>query len=236
MSTESHRRVWLVDDDASLRLVLGDSLRDAGLRVQVFQDVAEVGAALADGVPDLLVTDVRMPDGDGLDLLARVRENHPQLPVIVMSAFTDVPTTAGAFRHGAFDYLAKPFDLDDMMAVVRRALGDIDPPARAAVAHTPGLVGDSPAMLEVFRAVGRLAQLNLPVLITGETGTGKELVARALHSHSPRAAQPFVALNTAALPTELLESELFGHEAGSFTGAARRHIGHREREAQGRCP
>ncbi|MFB9067162.1 nitrogen regulation protein NR(I) [Pseudofulvimonas gallinarii] len=233
MNGEPRRLAWLVDDDASLRLVLGDSLRDAGLRVQVFQDVAEVVAALDEGVPDLLVTDVRMPDGDGIELLARVRAAHPELPVIVMSAFTDVPTTAGAFRHGAFDYLAKPFDLDDMMAVVRRALGDIEPPARTAVAHTPGLVGDSPAMLEVFRAVGRLAQLNLPVLVTGETGTGKELVARALHSHSPRAAQPFVALNTAALPAELLESELFGHEAGSFTGAARRHIGRFEEAADG---
>jgi two-component system nitrogen regulation response regulator GlnG len=211
MNGEPRRLAWLVDDDASLRLVLGDSLRDAGLRVQVFQDVAEVVAALDEGVPDLLVTDVRMPDGDGIELLARVRAAHPELPVIVMSAFTDVPTTAGAFRHGAFDYLAKPFDLDDMMAVV----------------------GDSPAMLEVFRAVGRLAQLNLPVLVTGETGTGKELVARALHSHSPRAAQPFVALNTAALPAELLESELFGHEAGSFTGAARRHIGRFEEAADG---
>jgi two-component system nitrogen regulation response regulator GlnG len=231
MSTRA--RVWLVDDDASLRLVVGDSLRDAGVQVEVFSSVAGITAALSQDTPDLLVTDVRMPDGDGLDLLARVREQHPSLPVIVMSAFTDVPTTAGAFRHGAFDYLAKPFDLDDMMAAVRRALGDVDPPARSAVPQTPGLIGDSAAMREVFRAIGRLAQLNLPVLITGETGTGKELVARALHGHSPRAAQPFVALNTAALPAELLESELFGHEAGSFTGAARRHIGRFEEAASG---
>ena len=233
MVEAARRRVWLVDDDASLRLVLGDSLRDAGLHIDIFNNVAEVSAALAGDVPDLLVTDVRMPDGDGLALLEQVRGRHPALPVIVMSAYTDVPTTAGAFRHGAFDYLAKPFDLDDMMAAVRRALGDVDPPARSALAQTPGLIGDSAAMREVFRAVGRLAQLNLPVLVTGETGTGKELVARALHAHSPRAAQPFVALNTAALPAELLESELFGHEAGSFTGAARRHVGRFEEAADG---
>src|SRR5690606_21974985 len=231
--TATRRRIWLVDDDASLRLVLGDTLRDAGLEARLFAGLDEVIAALESEAPDVLVTDVRMPDGDGLELLARVRRRHPHLPVIVMSAFTDVPTTAGAFRHGAFDYLAKPFDLDDMVAAVRRALGDVEVPARAPVPQTPGLVGESPAMLEVFRAIGRLAQLNLPVLITGETGTGKELVARALHSHSPRASQSFVALNTAALPAELLESELFGHEAGSFTGATRRHIGRFEEAAGG---
>jgi two-component system nitrogen regulation response regulator GlnG len=225
--------VWIVDDDRSLRLVLGDALRDAGLDVQAFDGAVALDAALAQGAPALLVTDVRMPDGDGLALLEQVRTAHPQLPVIVMSAFTDVPTTAGAFRHGAFDYLAKPFDLDDMLAAVKRALGETDPPARTGSAQTPGLIGDSPAMREVFRAIGRLAQLNLPVLVTGETGTGKELVARALHAHSPRAAQPFVALNTAAMPAELLESELFGHEAGSFTGAARRHIGRFEQAAAG---
>jgi two-component system nitrogen regulation response regulator GlnG len=225
--------VWLVDDDRSLRLVLGDALRDAGLDVEAFAGVQALETALAQAVPELLVTDVRMPDGDGLALLERVRAAHPALPVIVMSAFTDVPTTAGAFRHGAFDYLAKPFDLDDMLAAVKRALGETDPPVRTGSAQTPGLIGDSPAMREVFRAIGRLAQLNLPVLVTGETGTGKELVARALHAHSPRAAQPFVALNTAAMPAELLESELFGHEAGSFTGAARRHIGRFEQAAAG---
>ncbi len=229
-----NHHIWLLDDDRSLRLVLGDSLRDAGMDVRAFEDVAGVLAALAeDGPPELLISDVRMPDGDGLDLLARVREQHPDLPVIIMSAYTDVPTTAGAFRHGAFDYLAKPFDLDDMVAAVKRALGDSDCEGRSSSGQTPGLIGDGPAMREVFRAIGRLAQLNLPVLITGETGTGKELVARALHAHSPRAGQPFVALNTAAMPAELLESELFGHEAGSFTGAGRRHIGRFEQAAAG---
>lgn len=225
-------RVWIVDDDRSLRLVLVDTLRDAGIDVTAFEGVVAVVEAMRDDAPDLLVTDVRMTDGDGLSMIAQLRERHPDLPVIVMSAFTDVATTAGAFRHGAFDYLSKPFDLDDMVSAVKRALGESIVPARG-VAATPGLIGDSPAMREVFRAIGRLAQLALPVLITGETGTGKELVARALHGHSPRALQPFVALNTAAMPAELLESELFGHEAGSFTGAARRHIGRFEQAAAG---
>ncbi len=225
--------VWIVDDDASLRLVLGDALRDAGVDVRVFSGSGDVREALREASPDLLVTDVRMPDGDGLDLLTAARARHPDLPVIVMSAFTDVPTTAGAFREGAFDYLAKPFDLDDMVAAVKRALGETTPEPAPSSVHTPGLIGESSAMREVFRAIGRLAQLNLPVLITGETGTGKELVARALHAHSPRAAQPFVALNTAAMPAELLESELFGHEAGSFTGATRRHTGRFEEAARG---
>ncbi|MDZ3823646.1 MAG: nitrogen regulation protein NR(I) [Pseudoxanthomonas sp.] len=229
----SRATVWVVDDDRSLRLVVGDSLRDAGLAVQAFEDAAQVASALATERPDVLLTDVRMPDGDGLALLEQARVRHPDLPVIVMSAYTDVATTAGAFRHGAFDYLAKPFDLDALVAVVRKALGGGGASARAGVPATPGLVGESAAMREVFRAIGRLAQLNLPVLVTGETGTGKELVARALHAHSPRAAGPFVALNTAALPAELLESELFGHEAGSFTGAARRHVGRFEQAAGG---
>lgn len=226
-------RVWIVDDDRSLRLVLDDTLRDAGFDVRAFDGVEAMRSALADERPDLLITDVRMPDGDGLEALADVRGDHPDLPVIVMSAFTDVPTTAGAFRHGAFDYLAKPFDLDEMVAVTKRALGDVRSSAVTSSTQTPGLIGDSAAMREVFRAIGRLAQLRLPVLITGETGTGKELVARALHAHSPRAAQPFVALNTAAMPSELLESELFGHEAGSFTGAQRRHVGRFEQAAAG---
>jgi two-component system nitrogen regulation response regulator GlnG len=229
----ARRQVWIVDDDRSLRLVLGDALRDAGFETRLFEGVASLLETFATATPDLLVTDVRMPDGDGLDVLAKIRTGHPLLPVIVMSAFTDVPTTAGAFRHGAFDYLSKPFDLDEVVAAARRALGESDSATTATTAQTPGLIGDSPAMREVFRAIGRLAQLNLPVLITGETGTGKELVARALHAHSQRASQPFVALNTAAMPAELLESELFGHEAGSFTGAQRRHVGRFEQAAAG---
>ncbi len=224
-------RVWIVDDDRSVRFVLAAALGEAGFRVSAFADAAEVLAALADQPPPaLLLTDVRMPGDSGLLLLERIKAAQPRLPVIVMSAHTDVASTAGAFRGGAHDFLSKPFDLDEAVAAVRRALpppSDAPPPSRAA-SHprgAPALVGDSPPMRALFRSIGRLAQAPLSVLITGETGTGKELVARALHEESPRAAHPFVALNTAAIPAELLESELFGHEAGAFTGAHKRHIG-----------
>ncbi|KFA38928.1 chemotaxis protein CheY, partial [Xanthomonas vasicola pv. musacearum NCPPB 4384] len=180
--------------------------------------------------PDLLFTDVRMPGEDGLTLLDKLKSKHPQLPVIVMSAYTDVASTAGAFRGGAHEFLSKPFDLDDAVALAARALPDADAGAEEIVATrlaegSASLIGDTPAMQALFRAIGRLAQAPLSVLINGETGTGKELVARALHNESPRARKPFVALNTAAIPAELLESELFGHETGAFTGATKRHIG-----------
>src|SRR5690606_22846008 len=184
------------------------------------------------GAPDLLFTDVRMPGDDGLKLLDWLKSAHPQLPVIVMSAYTDVASTASAFRGGAHEFLSKPFDLDDAVALAARALpaeGTPPPaPVPAAVAEEAAsqeLIGDTPAMRALFRAIGRLAQAPLSVLITGETGTGKELVASALHRESPRADGPFVALNTAAIPAELLESELFGHEAGACTGAQKGHVG-----------
>ncbi|GHA81596.1 nitrogen regulation protein NR(I) [Cognatilysobacter bugurensis] len=223
-------RVWIVDDDRSVRFVLAAALRQAGHVVDAFDRAAAVLDALdAQPPPDLLFTDVRMPGDDGLALLDKLKARAPQLPVIVMSAYTDVASTAGAFRGGAHEFLSKPFDLDDAVALVTRTLGR-DPAPTADVAPTPapdapGLVGDAPAMRTLYRAIGRLAQAPLSVLITGETGTGKELVARALHRESPRARRPFVALNTAAIPAELLESELFGHEAGAFTGATRRHVG-----------
>ena len=224
--------VWVVDDDRSVRFVLAAALGEAGYRVTAFADAAEVLAALADGrLPDLLLTDVRMPGDSGLVLLDRLKAVHPQLPVIVMSAHTDVASTAGAFRGGAQEFLSKPFDMDDAVALIERALpvGRVRTPPSAAppapAEGEPALVGQAPAMRELFRAIGRLAQVPLSVLITGETGTGKEMVARALHRESPRAARPFVALNTAAIPAELLESELFGHEAGAFTGANRRQLG-----------
>ncbi len=233
MSIDS-RRVWVVDDDRSVRFVLATALRDAGYEVDGFENAASALSALRlRGAPDLLFTDVRMPGEDGLKLLDRLKAAHPQLPVIVMSAYTDVASTASAFRGGAHEFLSKPFDLDDAVALAVRAL-----PADAARAPAPAvvaaaeqaeasqeLIGDAPAMRALFRAIGRLAQAPLSVLITGETGTGKELVASALHRESPRSAGPFVALNTAAIPAELLESELFGHEAGAFTGAQKRHIG-----------
>ncbi len=226
--------VWVVDDDRGVRFVLATALREAGYAVTAFESAADVLSALDRGGPRprLLFTDVRMPGDDGLALLDALKRRLPALPVVVMSAHTDVVSTAGAFRGGAQEFLSKPFDLDDAVALAARALGEIDADAAApgeaageAPAADDALVGDAPAMQQLFRAIGRLAQAPLSVLVTGETGTGKELVARALHRESPRARGPFVALNTAAIPAELLESELFGHEAGAFTGAQRRHVG-----------
>ena len=236
-------RIWVVDDDRSVRFVLVTALREAGYRVEDFGTAADALAALDEcgasdlrapdlRAPDLIFTDVRMPGDSGLVLLDKLKARAPQLPVIVMSAYTDIASTAGAFRGGAHEFLSKPFDLDDAVALAARTLlttdaiaDDVDDASPAAPAEADALVGDTPAMRTLFRAIGRLAQAPLSVLVTGETGTGKELVARALHRESPRTARPFVALNTAAIPAELLESELFGHEAGAFTGAQRRHIG-----------
>jgi two-component system nitrogen regulation response regulator GlnG len=224
--------IWVVDDDRAVRFVLATALREAGYAVTAFDAAAAVLDALKTRpAPDLLFTDVRMPGDDGLVLLDAVKARHPRLPVVVMSAYTDIASTAGAFRGGAHEFLSKPFDLDAAVALAAQALA----PTHAAPAQAPeplpagtpaaALIGESPAMQALFRAIGRLAQAPLGVLINGETGTGKELVARALHRESPRAQRPFVALNTAAIPSELLESELFGHEAGAFTGAAKRHTG-----------
>ena len=228
-------RIWVVDDDRSVRFVLATALREAGYVVDAFESADAALAALqTHGVPDLLFTDVRMPGDTGLVLLDNLKALQPQLPVIVMSAYTDIASTAGAFRGGAHEFLSKPFDLDDAVALAARAL-----PERASAATSTSaassanddplidqqLIGAAPAMRALFRSIGRLAQVPLSVLITGETGTGKELVARARHRESPRARKPFIALNTAAIPSELLESELFGHEAGAFTGASKRHVG-----------
>ena len=223
-------RLWVVDDDHAVRYVLATALRDAGYAVDAFSNAADALHTLHSGaVPALVITDVRMPGDGGLQLLDKLKAAQPQLPVIVMSAYTDVASTAGAFRGGAHEFLSKPFDLDDAVALVRRALPQPAPAAapvlESVTADASLLVGNAPAMRALFRAIGRLAQAPLSVLITGETGTGKELVARALHRESPRATRPFIALNTAAIPSELLESELFGHEAGAFTGASKRHIG-----------
>lgn len=229
-------RIFVVDDDRAVRFVLAEALRDAGFVVQAFDSADAALAALSAGErADLVFTDVRMPGTGGLDFLEALRRRDASLPVVVMSAYTDVATTAGAFRGGARDYLPKPFDLDAPVQLARdllkaregaaaKALG----PGATAVPEPEGppqLVGNSAPMRDLFRAIGRYAQLPLAVLVTGETGTGKELVARALHAESPRAPRPFVALNTAAIPAELLESELFGHEAGAFTGATKRHVG-----------
>ncbi len=226
---------WIVDDDRAVRLVLTAALREAGFDASGFDAAEAALAALAEAAPDLVFTDVRMPGASGLKLLERFAAQRPGLPVIVMSAFTDVATTASAYRLGAFDYLPKPFDLDHAVAAARRALAQhpSPPPAPAATYEEHELIGRSPPMRELFRAIGRVAAGGLGALIIGETGTGKELVARALHRESARADRPFVALNTAAIPSELLESELFGHEAGAFTGAARRHPGRFEQAEHG---
>jgi two-component system nitrogen regulation response regulator GlnG len=234
-------RIWVVDDDRSVRFVLATALREAGYVVDAFESADAALAALPLRgaselhAPDLIFTDVRMPGESGLVLLDKLKALRPQLPVIVMSAYTDIASTAGAFRGGAHEFLSKPFDLDDAVALAARALPERASPATATPAAATGdddeprlgpqLIGAAPAMRALFRSIGRLAQVPLSVLITGETGTGKELVARALHRESPRARKPFIALNTAAIPSELLESELFGHEAGAFTGASKRHVG-----------
>jgi two-component system nitrogen regulation response regulator GlnG len=229
-------RIWVVDDDHGVRFVLATALREAGYAVEGFDSAQAALAALeSTAIPDLLFTDVRMPGDDGLALLERLKSRHPDLPVIVMSAYTDLASTAGAFRGGAHEFLSKPFDLDHAVALAARALPESGAPGAQAEPHSPPpspareespqLLGDSPRMQALFRAMGRVAAAPLSVLVTGETGTGKELVARALHRESPRAGKPFIALNTAAIPSELLESELFGHEAGAFTGATKRHVG-----------
>ncbi len=219
-------RVWIIDDDASIRWVLERALRNGGLAPRAFDSAEPALDALRRDVPDVLMTDIRMPGRSGLDLLRRVHDTRPQLPVIVMTAHSDLGSAVSAYEGGAFEYLPKPFDIDEAVALVRRA-ARVHPPAApsgAAEAPIPELLGTAPAMQQVFRGIGRLSRSSVTVLITGESGTGKELVARALHEHSPRAGKPFVALNTAAIPGELLESELFGHERGAFTGAdARRH-------------
>ncbi|HET6552481.1 MAG TPA: nitrogen regulation protein NR(I) [Dyella sp.] len=232
--TEPRPEIWIADDDHAVRFVLAEALRDAGLTVREFGDGESVRHALREARPALLLTDVRMPGEGGLALLSALQAQGIG-PVIVMSAYTDVATTAAAYRAGAVDYLAKPFDLDQAVAAVQRALADVPDVAAApapAAAPTHALLGESAAMREVFRLIGRVAASDLNVLVTGETGTGKELVARALHDESTRRDKPFVALNTAAIPSELLESELFGHEAGAFTGATRRHAGRFE-QAEG---
>ena len=227
------KRVWVVDDDRAVRYVLSEALREAGYRVQSYDSArAALEALESEAAPALVFTDVRMPGLDGLGFLDALKAKRPQLPVIVMSAYTDVASTAGAFRGGAHEFLSKPFDLDEAVALAARALPQAEggqsafsESGKGTLTPAAELIGETPAMRELFRAIGRLAQAPLSVLITGETGTGKELVARALHRESPRARKPFVALNTAAIPAELLESELFGHEAGAFTGANKRHIG-----------
>lgn len=216
--------VWIVDDDRSIRWVLEKALQQEGMTTQSFDSADGVMSRLARQQPDVIISDIRMPGASGLDLLARIREQHPRLPVIIMTAHSDLDSAVASYQGGAFEYLPKPFDVDEAVSLVKRANLHAQEQQGMDVAptltRTPEIIGEAPAMQEVFRAIGRLSHSNITVLINGESGTGKELVAHALHRHSPRSASPFIALNMAAIPKDLMESELFGHEKGAFTGAA----------------
>ena len=213
--------VWIVDDDRSIRWVFEKALSREGISYSSFASAREALDALAEGAPQVLVSDIRMPGQSGIELLQEVKEKHPAVPVIVMTAYSDLESAVAAFQGGAYEYLPKPFDVDQAVELIRRALGESEREQAALepVGDAPEILGQAGAMQEVFRAIGRLSQSSATVLITGESGTGKELVARALHRHSTRGPKPFIAINTAAMPKDLLESELFGHERGAFTGA-----------------
>ena len=221
--------VWIVDDDRSIRWVLEKALQQEGMTTQSFDSADGVLTRLTRQQPDVIISDIRMPGASGLDLLARIRDLYPRLPVIIMTAHSDLDSAVASYQGGAFEYLPKPFDVDEAVSLVKRANQHAQEQqgleAPAALGRTPEIIGEAPAMQEVFRAIGRLSHSNITVLINGESGTGKELVAHALHRHSPRAAAPFIALNMAAIPKDLMESELFGHEKGAFTGAANQRRG-----------
>ena len=213
--------IWIVDDDHSIRFVLEKALAREQFAVRSFASAREVLAALDSEEPQVMVSDIRMPGGSGIDLLGKVKARLPGLPVIIMTAYSDLDSAVSAFQGGAFEYLPKPFDVPKAVELIRRAVEESlrEEVRDTASAPMPEMLGQAPAMQDVFRAIGRLSQSTVTVMITGESGSGKELVARALHKHSPRANGPFVAINTAAIPKDLLESELFGHERGAFTGA-----------------
>jgi len=223
--------VWIIDDDKSIRWVVEKALQKAHIDTRCFANSTDLLAALRHDQPDALLTDIRMPGMDGLELLSQIQKIHPELPVIVMTAHSDLDSAVSAFHGGAFEYLPKPFDIKEVVDLARRACThsrqqkETEQAAAAVIESAPEIIGAAPAMQEVFRAIGRLARSNITVLINGESGTGKELVAKALHRHSPRAKNPFIALNMAAIPKDLMESELFGHEKGAFTGAQARRAG-----------
>ena len=226
--------VWIVDDDRSIRWVIEKALSREGIAFNSFSSAQDALDALSGDSPEVLVSDIRMPGRSGLELLNAVKQRHPAVPVIVMTAYSDLDSAVAAFQGGAYEYLPKPFDVDQAVELIRRALDESRRETQSveAVFEPKEILGQAPAMQEVFRAIGRLSQSSATVLITGESGTGKELVARALHRHSARAQKPFVAINTAAMPKDLLESELFGHERGSFTGAQQQRRGRFE-QAEG---
>lgn len=218
----SKARVWVVDDDRSIRWVLEKAMQAVGINVRVFDNGNAVLDELENSYPDVLVSDIRMPGIDGLALMGEIKKVAPNLPIIIMTAYSDLDSAVSVYEGGAFEYLPKPFDVDEAVDLVQRAIAhkkehseEVDEPINL----NTEIIGEAPAMQEVFRAIGRLSRSNITVLINGESGTGKELIANALHKHSPRASKPFIALNMAAIPKELMESELFGHEKGAFTGA-----------------
>jgi len=218
----SKEKIWIIDDDKSIRWVLEKALQSVGLETTSFSSAAGIMESLLNTQPDAIIADIRMPGMDGLALLERIQANHPDLPVIIMTAHSDLDSALAAYEGGAFEYLPKPFDIDEATDLIQRAIKQHrrnQQSAKEEPLETPEIIGQAPAMQEVFRAIGRLSKSKITTLITGESGTGKELVALALHRHSPRANNPFIALNTAAIPKDLLESELFGHERGAFTGA-----------------
>jgi len=232
--------VWIIDDDKSIRWVVEKALQKAAITTRSFSGAKELLIALQSDLPDALLTDIRMPGMDGLELLDKIQQSHPDLPVIVMTAHSDLESAVSAFHGGAFEYLPKPFDIKEVVDLAHRAcihgrqqrersnaalMAGNEASFALEAEHTPEIIGEAPAMQEVFRAIGRLARSHITVLINGESGTGKELVAKALHRHSPRAKNPFIALNMAAIPKDLMESELFGHEKGAFTGAQARRSG-----------
>lgn len=222
----SRNKIWVIDDDRAMRWVLEKTFKEEGFDVTSFENAQSALDQLHIDTPDVILTDIRMPGMDGLTFLSRVKNNHPDLPVIIMTAHSDLESAVSSYQTGAFEYLPKPFDIDEALALVQRAILHIEKLKNQESSQTPApalqtteIIGESPAMQEVFRAIGRLAQSHITVLINGESGTGKELVAHALHRHSPRKSKPFIALNMAAIPKDLIETELFGHEKGAFTGA-----------------
>ncbi len=231
------QKVWIVDDDKSIRWVLEKALQKTDVEIQSFSNPEEVLKKIRHEEPDVIISDIRMPGMDGITLLEQIKQQSPDIPVIIMTAYSDLDRTVSAFQGGAFEYLSKPFDVDEVVSLVKRAITHKQKNSVAPVTETlevsTSIIGSAPAMQEVFKAIGRLSSSNFTVLITGETGTGKELVASALHVHSPRSKHPFIAINTAAIPKDLLESELFGHEKGAFTGAAAQRLGRFEQANRG---
>lgn len=233
----SNNSVWILDDDRSIRWVLEKSLSKSGLDTTAFERGEDLLSRLSYESPDAIISDIRMPGIDGLELLSTIQEQYPELPVIIMTAHSDLESAVASYSRGAFEYLPKPFDVNEAVAMTQRALEHARDKAGESipepVVKTKEIIGEAPAMQEVFRAIGRLSNSNISVLINGESGTGKELVAHALHNHSPRKDKPFIPLNVAAIPKELIESELFGHEKGAFTGASQQRTGRFEQADSG---